>query len=385
MSHRISKKLLTPFETSQPTAAVVMVNLFEPQIQTTKLFIEAVVSHGLPYLVVGNKMDLVDEETIRNIEADLGIESLIRVSLLHTENNDELAITIKNTFPDGARISVLGIFNTGKTSLIASLTGQPLQISNMPGTTLSFEEHSWDKSVLIDSVGQLIDVNLPLMVGYDFTGIDEPSEMLEHAMRLDAEGILSSVKSANTGLTQALTMIQSRLDAGGKIVTTGAGASGLVAEEIAGQFFETGVMCIPVTNAMSQGESVSFAKGIAEEEGSLARIIAAHLNEKDVLIGVSASGGTGFVYEALRLAREKGAAAISITENKDTPMGQNSDVIVQSNAKPEGPSSTRIQAAHLAIGHALVCTLAAVRGLKGEESVQNMMPEHIATKKMGIK
>jgi len=385
MSQRISKKLLTPFDTSKPTAAVIMVNLFEPQIQTTKLFIEAVVSHGLPYLVIGNKMDLVDEITIQNIEADLGIDSLLKVSLLQTENNDELAITLRNTFPEGARISVLGIFNTGKTSLIASLTGQQLQISNMPGTTLTFEEHSWGEFTLIDSVGQLIDVNRPLMVGYDFTGIDDPSEMFEHAMRLDAEGILSSIDSATPGLMQALNIIKSRLNAGGKIVTTGAGASGLVAEEIAGQFFETGVICIPVTNTMSQGSSVSFAKGIAEEEGSLARIIAAHLTEKDVLIGVSASGGTGFVYEALRLAREKGAAAISITENRDTPMGQNSDVIIQSNAKPEGPSSTRIQSAHLTIGHALVCTLAAVRGLKGEESVQNMMPEHIATKKMGIK
>lgn len=384
MSQRISKKLLTPFDTCRPTAAVVMVNLFEPQIQTTKLFLEAVKSHGLPYLVIGNKMDLVDEATIRNIEADLGVD-LIRVSLLQTNNNDALAITISKTFPEGSRISILGIFNTGKTSLIASLTGLPLVISNMPGTTLTFEEHPWGNNVLIDSVGQLIDVNRPLMVGYDFSGIDEPAEMLEHALRLEAEGILSSISSAKPGMMQALSMIQSRLDAGGKLVTTGAGASGLVAEEIAGQCFETGLMCIPVTNGLSQAFPVSFAKGVAEEEGSLARLIAAHVTEKDVLIGISASGGTGFVYEALRLAREKGALTIAITENKDTPMGQNSDVVIQSNAKPEGPSSTRIQTTHLAIGHALICTLAAVRGLKGDESVQFMMPEHLATKKMGIK
>lgn len=384
MNQRISKKMLTPFDACHPTAAVVMVNLFDPQIRTTKLFLEAVQSHQLPYLVVGNKMDLVDEVIVQRIEAELGVD-LIRVSLLETVNNDALAITIADAFPEGARISVLGIFNTGKTSLIARLTGLPLEISNMPGTTLLFEEYPWGKNVLIDSVGQLIDVNRPLMVGYDFTGIEEPSEMLEHAMRQDAEGILSSIESARPGLVQALSMIKSRLDAGGKIVTTGAGASGLVAEEIAGQFFETGVICIPVTNALSQGFPVSFAKGIAEEEGSLARLVVAHLNEKDVLIAVSASGGTGFVYEALRLAREKGALAVAITENRDTPMGQNSDVVIQSNAKPEGPSSTRIQSAHLAIGHALVCTLAAVHGLRGDESVRFMLPEHIATKKMGIK
>lgn len=384
MNQRISKKIFTPFEACHPTAVVVVVNLFEPQIRTTKLFLEAAMSHGMPYLVIGNKMDLVDEATILHIEAELGVD-LIRVSLLEKVNNDTLSEIIANEFPEGSRISVLGIFNTGKTSLISSLTGLPLEISNMPGTTLSYEEYQWGNSVLIDSVGQLIDVNRPLMVGYDFTGIDEPSEMVEHAMRLEAEGILSSINSARPGLIQALSMIESRLDEGGKIITTGAGASGLVAEEISGQFFETGVICIPVTNAFSQGFPVSFAKGTAEEEGGLARLVAAHLNEKDVLIAISASGGTGFVYEALRLAREKGALAVAITENRDTPMGQNSDVVIKSNAKPEGPSSTRIQSAHLAIGHALVCTLAAVRGLSGDESVQFMMPEHLETKKMGIK
>lgn len=384
MSHRISKKMLIPFEACHPTAAVVMVNLFDPQIPTTKLFLEAVRSQQLPYLVIGNKVDLVDAATIRHIEAELGVD-LIRVSLLKNANNDALAGIIGNAFPEGARISVLGIFNTGKTSLIASLTGLQLEISNMPGTTLSFEEHPWGKYVLIDSVGQLIDVNRPLMVGYDFTGFDEPSDMVVQAMRQEAEAILASIESARPGLIQTLSLLKSRLDAGGKVITTGAGASGLVAEEIAGQFFETGVICIPVTNALSQGFPVSFAKGIAEEEGGLARFIAAHVNQQDVLIAISASGGTGFVYEALRLAREKGCLAIAITENRDTPMGQHADVVIHSNAKPEGPSSTRIQTTHLAIGHALVCTLAAMRGLTGQESIQYMLPEHIATKKMGIK
>lgn len=384
MSKRIQKKILTPFEASRPTAAIVMVNLFDPQIRTTKVFLEAVQSLHLPCLVVGNKMDLVDKHAIFNIEAELGV-ALTPVSLAKGTNTDTLSKIIGSAFSDDARIAVLGIFNTGKTSLIAQLTGLSLKISNMPGTTLSFEEYAWGSRVLIDSVGQLIDVNRPMMVGYDFTGLDEPSEMIEHAMRLEAEGILSSIDSARPGLVQALSMIKSCLDEGGKIVTTGAGASGLVAEEIAGQFFETGVICIPVTNALSQGFPISFAKGVAEEEGGLARLTVAHLNEKDVLIGVSASGGTGFVYEALRLARERGVRTVAITENRDTPLGQNADIVIQSNAKPEGPSSTRIQSAHLAIGHALVCTLAAIRGLSGDESVQFMMPEPVATKKMGIK
>jgi D-arabinose 5-phosphate isomerase GutQ len=136
---------------------------------------------------------------------------------------------------------------------------------------------------------------------------------------------------------------------------------------------------------MAQALPVSFAKGTGEEEGGLARFIADQVTEKDVLIGISASGGTGFVYEAVRLARKKGALTVAITENRDSPLGKNAEIVIKSNAKPEGPSSTRIQTAHLAIGHALVCILAALRGVTAEESIQYMLPERIATKKMGIK
>lgn len=361
-----------------------MINLFDPQISTTRLFLEAITSHHLPHLVIGNKMDLVDENEIARIENELGVK-INPVSLTKHYNTDELTDMLLESFPADARIIVLGVFNTGKTSLIAHLTGLELKISNMPGTTLSFEEYRWCDRILIDSIGQVIDVNRPMMVGYDFSGLETPNEMFDHAMRQEAEGILSSIDTARSGLIKAVAAIKERLKAGGKVVSTGAGASGLVAEEIAGQFFETGVMCLSVTNAFSQGLPISFAKGVAEEEGGLSRFVAAHLNEKDVLIAISASGGTGFVYEALRLAREKGALAVAITENKDTPMGDNADIVIQSSAKPEGPSSTRIQTAHLAIGHALVCILAALRGLSAEESIGFMMPEHIATKKMGIK
>lgn len=384
MTSRVSKKMLTPFETSLPTGAILMINLFDPQISTTKLFLEAITTHHLPHLVIGNKMDLVDADEIARVEKELGTK-INPVSLTKNYNTDELTDMLLASFPVAGRIVVLGVFNTGKTSLIAHLTGLKLKISNMPGTTLSFEEYRWCDRILIDTVGQVIDINRPLMVGYDFSGLDTPTEMFDHAMRQEAEGILSSIDTARPGLIKAVAAIKERLKAGGKIVSTGAGASGLVAEEIAGQFFETGVICISVTNAFSQGLPISFAKGVAEEEAGLARFIAAHLNASDVLIAVSASGGTGFVYEALRLAREKGALGIAITENKDTPMGVNADIIIHSSAKPEGPSSTRIQTAHLAIGHALVCILAAVRGLSAEESIGFMMPEYIATKKMGIK
>jgi D-arabinose 5-phosphate isomerase GutQ/GTP-binding protein EngB required for normal cell division len=384
MNKRVTKKMITPFQATNTTGAILMINLFDPQISTTKLFIEAISEQRLPFAIIGNKMDLVTSSEIGDIERQLG-SRFHTVSFLKKQNIKDLHDFVKRRFPPGARISVLGVFNTGKTSLIAHLTGKPLKISNLPGTTLEFEEHEWEDRILIDSVGQLIDVNRPFMVGYDFTGLTKPADMFEHAMRQEADGILSSVESARKGFLEAALQLQVCIARGARIVVTGAGASGLVAQEIAGQFYETGIQCFPVTNNLSQASPVSFAKGIAEEEGGLARYIADFTPSDGVLIGVSASGGTGFVYEALRLARSKGARTIAITENQDTPLGEHADIVIKSNAKPEGPSSTRVQTSHLAIGHALACTLAATRGLTGEESVRFMMPEHIATKKMGIK
>lgn len=384
MSIRVTKKIITPFETCDATGVILMINLYDPQIPTVRLFLEAVERAGLPLLVVGNKLDLIVEGDVRRVQAELGME-FPTISLLSGTNVAEVTEEIERRFSPGSRIVILGIFNSGKTSLIARLTGADLKIGDLPGTTLEFEEHPWNGRALIDSVGQVIDVNRPFMVGYDFAGCQSPEEMFEKALRLEAEGILSSIITARDGFIAALCGIHGRVSAGGKIVTTGAGASALVAEEIAGQCYETGVPCLCITNNMAQALPVSFAKGTAEEEGGLARYIADSVGPGDALIGISASGGTGFVYEALRLARAKGALTVAITENKDTPLGKNADVIVKSNAKPEGPSSTRIQTAHLAIGHALVCILAAMREVTAEESIRFMLPESIATKKMGIK
>jgi D-arabinose 5-phosphate isomerase GutQ len=109
------------------------------------------------------------------------------------------------------------------------------------------------------------------------------------------------------------------------------------------------------------------------------------VNKGDVAIGISASGGTAFVHEFLRIVREKGAHTISITENADTPLGKYSDIIIKSNAKPEGASSSKIQTAQLAIGHALMITLADERGVTAEQSIGYMLPHKVENKMMGIK
>ena len=383
ISHRVLKKISTPFQNFNPTGAVLMINAVDPQINTLKLFIDAIKEAELKFIVILNKTDIV-ENTLNELQNQLEVD-ILKLSLKTGDGFDSVKGQIDNLFNDGDRIIILGIFNSGKTSLISKLTNKDLKISDMPGTTLEFSEHKYGAIKLIDTVGQIIDINKPYMVSIDLSGCKTLDDKIKRIMTQDAEGILATVESVIPQINKVVNVLKNQISKGKKIVVTGAGASALVAMEIAGQGIETGLPVVVMTNNISDAQPVSFAKGIAEEEMGLSKYIVSVVNKGDVMIGVSASGGTGFVYDALLRARQKGAITVSITENIDTPLGKASDYIIKSNAKPEGPSSSKIQVAHLAIGHALIISLADERDITADESVKFMLPEQVVTKKMGIK
>jgi D-arabinose 5-phosphate isomerase GutQ/GTP-binding protein EngB required for normal cell division len=381
---RVLKKISTPFEVFDPQGAILMVNMLDPQVNTMKVFLEAVEKVGIPFFGVANKMDLMDGSSRFGVEEALGLE-LIPASMSTTQGLDEIRSRLTETFAPGDRIAVLGVFNSGKTSLISRLTGLDLAIGNLPGTTLEFTAYPYGDYVLIDTVGQIIDVSKPMMVSVDLSGCESTRDRVARVLRQDAEGIMATLEVAVPAMEKVVGVLRECIEGGNKIIVTGAGASALVAMEMAGQGLETGVPIMVFTNTLGDMQPVSFAKGTGEEEAGLSRYLALAVSEGDVVIGVSASGGTGFVYDALERARARGAITVAITENVDTPLGQAADHVIKSNAKPEGPSSSKVQAAHLAIGHALLLTLADERGVTADESIEFMLPEVVPTKKMGIK
>jgi len=383
-SKRVLKKISTPFQTFDPQGAILMVNMVDPQVNTMKVFLEAVKDVRIPHFGIANKMDLADGASQARVEEELGLR-LIPASMVTREGMEEITKRLAETFSPGDRIAVLGVFNSGKTSLISGLTGLDLAVGNLPGTTLEFTAYEYDQYVLIDTVGQVIDVSQPLMVSVDLSGCVSTGEKLARVLRQDAEGILATLELAVPDMEAVVGILRECVQQGNKIVVTGAGASALVAMEMAGQGLETGLPVMVFTNNLSDMQPVSFAKGTGEEEIGLSRYISLAINEGDVVIGISASGGTGFVYDALERARSKGATSVAVTENVDTPLGQAADYVIKSNAKPEGPSSSKIQSAHLAIGHALLLTLADERGVTADRCLQYMVPEVVPTKKMGIK
>lgn len=383
---RVFKKISTPFTQRNPTEAIILINMFDPQLPTVRVFKDACDDYGINYKIFANKCDLVKRDFYKKAkELEQYLEAkIIPISVLKKINLDKVRLTL-NEYKKGERIIILGIFNSGKTSLINFLCGTNYKVSNLPGTTLEFTETQYKHLILIDSVGQLIDINKPLMVSIDFSDCKTKLDKIRKVFKEEMKGLETTAKNCEEYLLEVIEVIKKQLKNGGKIIVTGAGASALVAKEIAGQGMETGLPIMAFTNELADSQPVSFSKGLGETEGGLARYINFAINPNDIVIGVSASGGTGFVYKSLELALKKGATTIAITENIDTPLGKVAKYVVKSNAKPEGPSSSKIQTAHLVIGHCLMLVLADERGITAEQSINFMLPELVETKKMGIK
>ena len=223
------------------------------------------------------------------------------------------------------------------------------------------------------------------MVSIDFSDCSSIDDKISKVFDEEIHGIISTKEIINSPLVLAIDLLKKTIHNKNKIIVTGAGASALVAKEIAGQGTECGFPIVVFTNDGAEIQPVTFSKGLGEREGGISRYISNVINNGDCVIAVSASGGTGFTFDLLKRAKEKGAYTIAITENSDTPLGHNADIIIKSEAKTEGPSSSKIQTAHLIIGHTLILVTADELGVTANEAVGYMLPEVLESKLMGIK
>jgi len=381
---RVFKKIATPFVKARPTHAFIITNAVDPQTNTIKAFMKACHDSKIDMVVVANKIDKVEnkKEVLEKIGDELETFNVIGISAKDGTNFDYMFKQLNIWM--GGRVIILGVFNSGKTSVINRLCGTKHKVGDIPGTTLKFKETKYKKdTIVIDSVGQLIDIHKPMMVSIDFSDCKTSTEKINKVFVEEIKGLVDTRKSVL--IEPILPLLRKSIESGGKIIVTGAGASALVAKEMAGQGTECGIPIMAFTNDYAEAQPISFSKGVGEEEMGLSKYFSLAVTSKDIVIGVSASGGTGFVYDFMKRAREKKAVTIAITENPDTPMGMQADVVIKSDAKPEGPSSSKIQTAHLVIVHTLMLVLADEMGVSADKSIKHMLPEYVESKKMGIK
>ncbi|MEO5860038.1 MAG: KpsF/GutQ family sugar-phosphate isomerase [Pyrinomonadaceae bacterium] len=174
-------------------------------------------------------------------------------------------------------------------------------------------------------------------------------------LRLEA----SSIDAAADRLDTASVEIALRLiaDCDGKVIVTGVGKSGVIAQKIAQTLTSTGTVGIFVHPSDALHGSLGVVK------------------HGDVIIALSNSGETDEILAIMPTLRQRKVSVISIVGNVDSSLARQSDVVldasVDKEACPLNLAPTTSTTVALAIGDALAMTVMESRGLTAEDFAAN--------------
>lgn len=143
----------------------------------------------------------------------------------------------------------------------------------------------------------------------------------------------------------------------GKLIVTGVGKSGVIAQKIAQTFTSTGTVAV-------------FVHPSDALHGSLGMV-----SKEDVVIALSNSGETDEILAILPSIKQRGVPVISIVGNIDSTLSRSSDVVldasVDKEACPLNLAPTASTTVALAIGDAIAMTVMESRGLTADDFAAN--------------
>ncbi|HEY3964995.1 MAG TPA: SIS domain-containing protein [Planctomycetaceae bacterium] len=169
-----------------------------------------------------------------------------------------------------------------------------------------------------------------------------------------ANVLQATIEQCGTAILAAADLVAKSFNHGGKLMLCGNGGSAADCQHLAAEF--TSRLTIdfprPALPALALTTDTSFLTAYANDidfDGIFARQIEALGKPGDVLIGISTSGGSKNVVQAVAVARKKGMQSIVLTGNR----GQLRDLADIAICVPSD-STQHIQETHLAIEH-MVC------------------------------
>jgi len=185
--------------------------------------------------------------------------------------------------------------------------------------------------------------------------VDSTDREIAKRLEESAQIKLAIAKSMVREIESIANFIVAAYKRGGKVVLFGNGGSAADAQHIASELvgkFELRRQPFP---AMAFTTNTSTLTAVANDygyEAVFSRQVEALVSEKDVVIGISTSGNSPNVVEAIKTARTKGAKTIGLTGGNGDKLAEVADLvlIVPSDSTP------RIQEAHITVGH-IVCEL----------------------------
>jgi len=136
---------------------------------------------------------------------------------------------------------------------------------------------------------------------------------------------------------------------GGRLIYIGAGTSGRLGILDASECPPTFGVNHSLVQGLIAGGEKAILKAIegAEDDEELGTkdLKSIALNDKDVVVGIAASGRTPYVIGALNYANEVGASTISISNNKNSVIGKIAKIAIEVETGPEVlTGSTRLKA-----------------------------------------
>lgn len=159
--------------------------------------------------------------------------------------------------------------------------------------------------------------------------------------------LLYNIGKAATKVTQAYQNNEKTLIAGN-------GGSAADAQHIAGEFVSRFYFDRPGLPSIALSTDTSIITAIGNDYGYeklFSRQVQAQGNEGDVFIGISTSGNSVNIIEALKECKKKGIYTIGLTGQTGGQMAELCDIIL----KVPSRETPRIQESHILIGHIICC------------------------------
>jgi N-acetylmuramic acid 6-phosphate etherase len=166
--------------------------------------------------------------------------------------------------------------------------------------------------------------------------------------REDAK-VAAAVRRALPQIASAIDLIANALSEGGRLIYVGTGTSGRIAALDAVECPPTFDVPARMVQFIIAGGSRALSKAVEADEDSreLGRKEMARKKpgEKDVAVGIAASGRTPFTIGALAYARQRGARTVAVVCNPKSPLGATAHVEIVANVGAEVVAgSTRMKA-----------------------------------------
>jgi len=175
------------------------------------------------------------------------------------------------------------------------------------------------------------------------------------AQHRDSIAVISALAEHHGTITAIAARLAACLDHGGTIYLCGNGGSAADAQHVAAEFVGRFLRERRPLPAVALTCNTSLLTALANDYDVthvFARQVRAHVGPRDCVVGISTSGRSANVLEAVRAARERGAVSIGFTGSR----GHDFAALCDECLLAPSDQTPRIQEAHLVAWH-LVCDI----------------------------